>query len=238
MADSSTWFEKLTTWQARSWQDLRSIWDALGWRDDSSPSPSFDGQALRPQEAGLVFERLVIEAFRLGGAVVHYPFPIMTQAGDMVRGQNDGLILDGWRGFLVQSKFEKGPIDIDPFYRLHVLVEHRPVGTIGLLVSFNGFTPPANETANLIKPIRVLMFEKVDLAWGMGSQERMMEMVRRKMALAMKYGSPHQPIARSVEDPNSTADEDRGPMEIPTGFIQGEVDHDDEEVPAPGGKPS
>ena len=47
---------------------------------------------------------------------------------------------------------------IDPIFRLHLMAEQRPIGTMGLIFSASGYTDPAIELAERLRPIRVLVF--------------------------------------------------------------------------------
>ena len=94
---------------------------------------------------------------------------------------------------------------------LNVAVTIRPVGTLGLLFSAFGYTPPAIESAELLHPIRVLLFDDRDLRWALDEtllkgpaaqkrfEGRMAEMVRRKWMLAMQSGRPHTPVTDAIE---------------------------------------
>jgi hypothetical protein len=48
----------------------------------------------------------------------------MDQA-ERTREEIDGLLIESWGGFLIEAKFHKEPLNIDPVYRLHVAV-HGP----------------------------------------------------------------------------------------------------------------
>jgi len=103
----------------------------------------------------------------------------------------DGLIFDGWQAFLVETKCEGKRIAIDPIFRLHLMAEQRPIGTMGLIFSMSGFTAPALELSDRLRPIRVLLFNDLDIDWALRSGEGMIELVRRKWALAVRSGRPH-----------------------------------------------
>jgi hypothetical protein len=146
--------------------------------------------------------------------MVHHPYTIPTSSGDRTREQGDGLIVDGWQGFLVESKFASDAIGIDPIFRLHMLVEQRPIGTMGLFFSASGYTEPAMESSEFLKPIRVLLFDRKDLEWAFRFPNRMRSLIRRKMAFALKYGKPHLTIAAYNEETGELEDL----VAKPTGF--------------------
>lgn len=217
-------------WQARDWSELRSIWEDVRRKYDDQ-EPRFRSRGLTDQQAGWVFERLIVEAFRLEGWAIHYPYVVPTRGGDLPREQDDGLIVQGWQGFLIESKFEKEPVGIDPIFRLHLLVERRPAGTLGLFFSASDYTKPAIESAEFLQPIRVLLFQPIDLEWAFRAPDRMRRMVWNKWAFALKLGIPHQPVAQYGDGPHHL-------VETPTGFLGGFVDAFANDRPDDGGEPA
>src|SRR4051812_11866016 len=83
------------TWEADDWDQLGSYWSELF--PEKGGRPKFRSQELVSQQAGWVFERWILEAFRLSGAVGHYSYGNRQE-------QIDGLVFDGWQGFLIESK--------------------------------------------------------------------------------------------------------------------------------------
>jgi hypothetical protein len=63
--------------------------------------------AITNQQAGLVFERWIIAAFKASGADVEYPYTVSIdqKPGGRIAEEHDGLLFDGWQGILIQSKF-------------------------------------------------------------------------------------------------------------------------------------
>jgi hypothetical protein len=180
------------SWQADDWDVLRTIWTDLYPSEEEAPR--FGPDVLTPQQAGWVFERWVLEAFRLSGAAGHDPYD-----NPQIQEQIDGLVFDGWQGFLIESKFQARKIDIDPIYRLHVIVEQRLAGAIGLFFSASGYTVPAIEKARSLRPIRVLLFGANDLNWAMERPSSMMSMVQRKWMRALKEGIPDAKVPEAVD---------------------------------------
>jgi hypothetical protein len=194
----------LGEWKATGVTELRKVWEDL--RPDSadeSVERKFAGESLTLDQAGAVFERWVLEAFRLSGWTGHYAFRVPLGESGSTREQIDGLLLDGWQGFLVESKFWTNKVDFGPIALLHALVDLRPVGTLGLFFSAFGYTAPAVESARLLRPLRVLLFDKDDLgdalAEGKTFKGRMAEIVRRKWALAVQTGRPHVSVLTPIE---------------------------------------
>jgi hypothetical protein len=195
--------DSLTDWQATGAKELRKIWEDLQTDAiDESTERKFRGRNITPAEAGDVFERWVLEAFRLSGMTGHYAFPVSLRQSASTREQIDGLVLDGWQGFLVESKFWTKKVDFGPIALLQAHVETRLAGTLGLFFSAFGYTPAALETTELLRPLRVLLFDGYDLEWALAPgpfKGRMMEMVRRKWVLAMMYGLAHLSVSDKIE---------------------------------------
>ncbi len=191
---------------ARHWNDLRAIWSELAPGPEAG-TPKFRSRDLNPQQAGLVFEWWILEGFRLSHIGGHRPFRVSLD-GSMTLEQVDGIILEGWAGFLIESKFQAAGVDVDPIYRLHFLVERRPIGTLGLFFSASGYTRPALETSRFLTPMRVLLFDAADLHWAMQRPAGMREMVRRKWTLALKAGRSYTAVTESMDlFPGSTRDD-------------------------------
>ena len=97
----------------------------------------------------------------------------------------DGIFYLNNESFLIETKFSHE--DFGAIARLHLLVESRPIGTMGLLFASDGFTSPANEAAHLLRPIRVLLFFRSDIEYAL-SQQNMIHAVQLKKKLAVKFG--------------------------------------------------
>ena len=180
------------SWSAFDRDDLRLTWEALLPPEEAEPR--FRGESVTRQQAGWVFERWIMEAFRLDGVRGYPRFTNPMTTTGRPREEIDGLLYDGWQGFLVEAKHEADRLGIDPIFRLHLMAEQRPVGTIGLLFSLSGFTEPALEIADRLKPIRVLLFDKDDLAWAIWEDLGLLAMVRRKWRMAVRSGRPNMPM--------------------------------------------
>ncbi len=178
-------------WDADGWDDLRAIWEDL--IPDPDVPPMFrhiSSLILNPQQSGWVFERWVMEAFRLSGAEVEHRHRNLRTGSFNLLEEIDGLVYDGWQGFLVETKYEKDPVSIDPIFRLHLMAEQRPAGTLGLFFSMSGFTGPALELSDRLRPIRVLLIEEKDVRMNLQNQPLpdMISMVRNKWKRAVQSG--------------------------------------------------
>jgi hypothetical protein len=193
----------LNNWRAKDHDELLAIWRELfPERDDvgRTPAPTFRSRTLSVAEAGLVFERWVLEAFRLGGAEVEESFSVPLARSQSPREQIDGLVFADWQGFLIESKLWAKPVDFEPIARLVLLVESRPVGTLGLFFSPSGYTKAALELTQSLHPIRVLLFDGRDLMWASKERDGMMKIVRRKWRNAVKFGRMDLPAVDENHD--------------------------------------
>lgn len=181
----------LDAWRPAGWEALRSAWGAL------MPPPgnprTFGARELDLAEAGYVFERWIIEAFRQSEGVefVDRPFAVPRRGRGELKEQIDGLVLHGWQAFLLESKLRTRPVDFEPIAQLHVQVLSRPVGTLGLFFSGSGYTPAAVELAESLRPLCVLLFGPADLRWAQEPGRDMIQMVRQKWRAAVRTGSPN-----------------------------------------------
>jgi hypothetical protein len=107
--------ESYRDWIANDWNEIQAVWRELPADDEQRPR--FRDRDLYSQAARWVFERWVIEAFRLSGFGGHYPYRVDMVAGGQTREQIDGLIFDGWQGFRFESKYWMQAVDIDPIFR-------------------------------------------------------------------------------------------------------------------------
>jgi hypothetical protein len=190
-------------WTADNLQQLRTVWNDLRPEaDDKGVERRFRDRLLTPEQAGIVFERWVLEAFRLSGQTGHYPFTVPLAGPGGTLEQIDGLVFDGWQGFLLQSKFWTDKVDFGPIALLHAQVGTRPTGTLGLFFSAFGYTPPALQSTDRLQPVRVLLFDREDLGWVLAKRPfkgSMAELVRRKWMLAVKSGSPYLKVTTPIE---------------------------------------
>jgi hypothetical protein len=196
---SSPGQEPFNDWHATNVKHLREMWRGLRPdSDEESLERTFAGRRLTPDQAGLVFERWITEAFRLSGATGCHAFTVAMRETGQTREQIDGLIFDGWQAFLLESKFWLKGVDFGPIAVLHTLLDTRPTGTMGLFFSAFDYTRPALENTEMLRPHRVLLFNAGNLEWalngGKSFKGRMMEMVRRKWMLTTRLLRADLPI--------------------------------------------
>jgi hypothetical protein len=177
---------ELSTWRARTQKDLKGIWRKL-----VGEPPTFRKKNLSPAESGYVFERWIIECLRLSKAEFEPPFeiPINPVNDERAKHQLDGLLIVHGQAFLIESKFQH--VDFGPIARLHVLTEAAPVGTMGLLFAAKGYTPPALNAIEILRPIRVLLFDRLDIETILAAKNlNFAQAVRSKWKAAIMFGSP------------------------------------------------
>lgn len=188
--------EDLTTWQASGRDQLVKVWrDLVGEGEDHNPI--FQNEEISPTDAGYVFQTWIIEAFRLSKAEIEPPYRMPINPGVDNRAQHeiDGLLTYDWNGFLIESKFQD--VDFSPIAKLHVLTEGCPVGTMGLFFASKEFTPPALEATQLLRPMRVLLFDQADMESVLEEEDRnLLQAVRLKWKAAIMFGKPNYPLAR------------------------------------------
>jgi hypothetical protein len=182
----------LVAWRPADWGNLRDVWSRLAPASPEASqgfSPEFDGRRLRPQEVGHVFEKLVVEAFRLSqGCEVEDPFTNPPEG--KVQEQIDGLVFDGWQAFLIESKNTTEEIAYGEIAKFDHAVARRPIGTLGLFVSLGGYTPATVELTKLLRPIRILLLDRFDVELAI-NQRDFLKIVRSRWCDAVKYGDPY-----------------------------------------------
>lgn len=195
----------LSAWSAESWDELESVYRELMPEDralqrtaenaSTASNRRFRGADITSWQAGVVFEKWILEAFRLSSPEIEVvpAFTVSMLGSAQAREQIDGAVLIGWRSFLVESKFwPANTVDFGPIALLQTQVDQRPPGTMGLLFAPFGFSPAAIESTQLVRPLRVLLFGRTAISSGLAARS-MMEPVRRKWVHAVKYGSSSLP---------------------------------------------
>jgi hypothetical protein len=180
-------------------EELRRCWEDLfpEFREGSSPAEAlprrFQDHDLNAQQAGWLFEHWICEAFRLVGetVLVDDSFTVPSLFSDKVQEELDGLVTVGWQGLVIQCKLESNPTPFDPIARLHLQVERRPQGTLGLFFS-RAYSDSAIELASELRPIRVLLFRAGEIDWELKKEQSfdMLKLVRKKWHGAVKYAKP------------------------------------------------
>jgi hypothetical protein len=168
---------------AADWTELQSIWSDL-----LIDPPQFRGEQLTAQEAGWVFERWVYEAFRLSGAEVQPSFTVRI-ATSLVE-EIDGAVFTPFGAFLVECKFQRANVAIEPIVKLRSQLERRPPGTMGVIFSKGGFTDEAMILLSHFSPCNVLLFTGRDIDLIQRHPASMVEALRVKYRVAVMEAKP------------------------------------------------
>src|SRR5947207_11541249 len=109
-----------------------------------------------------------------------------------------------WLGFLLQCKLEIDPVPFDPIARLHLQVERRPAGTLGLFFA-DEYSKAAVELAAELRPIRLLLFTANEINQSLTSPSGldMLKIVQRKWRGVVKYGKLDYRLQVLPEDERS-----------------------------------
>lgn len=127
-----------------TWGKLESLWKEIrsggttGWPE------------------GKAFEYLVLQAFKLDGGTVRWPYSVRVDKEEIE--QIDGVVHIGRFSCVVESKHTAKAIAIAPLAKLRNQLLRRHSGTIGLVFSYSGFTNPALLLAQYIAPQSILLW--------------------------------------------------------------------------------
>jgi hypothetical protein len=148
--------------------ELLALWEQIEKRQTSG------------WDAGKAFEYLVLRAFEIEGASVHYPYRIKME--DEVVEQIDGALHVDGISALVESKDlgDDTPVNIEPIAKLRNQLLRRPSPTVGLLFSRTGFTDPALVLARYLWPQTILVWNRPEVAYALKRQ-------KFRSGLVMKY---------------------------------------------------
>ena len=130
--------------QHDDWDKLQTLWEAIV----SGNTPGW--------AAGKAFEYLVLQAFSLDGAVVHWPYSVEIE--NEVVEQIDGFVHIGRFSCIVESKHTTAPVAIAPIAKMRNQLLRRHAGAIGLVFSYAGFTDAAVILARYIAPQAILLW--------------------------------------------------------------------------------
>ena len=140
-----------------------------------------------PWDVGKALEYLVIRAFELEGCTVRYPFSVMLDDTEVE--QIDGVVYFEHYSIMIETKDWSTPVNIEPIAKMRNQLLRRPVSTIGLIFSQQGFTEPAATLARFTAPQTILLWDGKELAWALNEQ-RMRESFSRKYRSSIEDGNP------------------------------------------------
>lgn len=165
---------------------------------ENNETPEFkDGKAL---------EYFVLQAFKVEGAEVTWPYDIRLSEVDddgteSTGEQIDGAIFVDGIHVLVESKHEKktakqtGRVDIEPIAKLRNQLLRRPALTVGVIFSMNGFTPAAKTLTRYIAPQTILLWDGNDIREALHNEHLGLRGgLRKKLRWAVERGLPDLPL--------------------------------------------
>jgi len=95
-----------------------------------------------PQQRGKILEDVMNSLFKEFGFLIRESFTLVKEEGEGIAEQVDGVVEIDGSIYLVEMKWTKDPIDINPISRHLVRVYHRGC-TKAIFISASGYTQPA-----------------------------------------------------------------------------------------------
>jgi hypothetical protein len=166
--------------QSFQWDDLKILWNNINERN----TPNW--------EAGKAFEYLILRAFQLDGADVKWPYRVKLFNEEVE--QIDGVIYYDGLSCIVESKdFADNNVDIAPIAKLRNQLLRRPAGTIGVMFSRTGFTPPARYLSSFALPQTILLWSGKEIEYAL-QEEKICEFLKLKYRYCVEHGLPNYNI--------------------------------------------
>lgn len=109
-------------------------------------------------------------------------------AGETVE-QIDGAIHSGGLWCLIECKDATVPVNVEPIAKLRNQLLRRHGGSIGLVFSTNGFTPPALTLAQFLAPQIVLLWSGQEIAFLL-EREDFCSALLKKYQYSVETGLP------------------------------------------------
>jgi hypothetical protein len=94
MSSASDQNASLLSWEAKDWDELSAVWSGLA-PGVSEQKPMFQAGEPTAQQAGYLFQRRVMEAFRLSGITCEHSFRNPRHRSHRTLEEIDGLVYDG-----------------------------------------------------------------------------------------------------------------------------------------------
>ena len=165
------------------WDKLRTLWDKIKAGDTPDWPP------------GKAFEYLVLQAFKLDAGVVRWPYEV-TLENEVVE-QIDGAVHIGRFSCVLESKHTSKPVAIAPLAKMRNQLLRRHSGTIGLIFSYSGFTPPALILAQYIAPQAILLWRAEDMD-QVFEDKKILDFLEFKYRSCVETGLPDASIQKSA----------------------------------------
>ena len=140
------------------------------------------GERLSAQDRGRALERLLHDAFEA------------ERLDPRIAYNNDGEQIDGsfvlnYRGFLLEAKWHSQKVPASAIYAFKGKVDGKLVGTLGLMLSVNGFSDEASDALATGKDINVLLADGHDLTAALSPQGSISSMIAVKVRAAIDSGA-------------------------------------------------
>jgi hypothetical protein len=167
----------------RDWSQLADLWEKIKKRD----TPGWG--------EGKAFEYLVLQAFKLAGGAVHWPYSVELE-NEIVE-QIDGFVHVAGLSCMVETKHTVQKQAVGPIAKMRNQLLRRHSNTIGLVVSFSGFTEAAVILAKHIAPQAILLWSGFEVEEAIRDR-RIVEALEYKYRRCLEYGLPDLSINRPV----------------------------------------
>ena len=165
--------------QSRLSTDLRLIRDEFfGLHNEASP-----------QVAGFKFEKILNRLFAIHGLAPREPFRV---AGEQIDGSFD---LDH-ETYLVEAKWEKGPLSEGPLLVFRGKIEGKSQFSRGVLVALNGIADKARDAITRGKQPNFFIIDGYDLTMVLSEQIGLVEFLRERRRLLADKGEVVVPFSR------------------------------------------
>lgn len=140
--------------------DLMRLWQGILTRST----------AIEGWPPGKAFELLILQAFKLEGADVIWPFEV--HLFDSLIEQIDGVIHLEATNFsiLAESKDLDRAINIEPIAKMRSQLQRRSNAIVGSVFSVNGFTESALTLARFLAPQTILLWNQQDIEYCINTQ--------------------------------------------------------------------
>ena len=134
-----------------------------------------------PQAAGLLFEKILNRMFALHGLAPREPFRVV---GEQIDGSFD---LDH-ETYLVEAKWEKGPVSEASLLIFRGKIEGKSAFTRGVFISLNGITDEARQAITQGKQPTFYTIDGYDLTMVLSDQVGLIEFLRQRRRLLAEEG--------------------------------------------------
>ena len=147
------------------------------------------------RNAGKALEYLIIRAFELEGCTVRYPYSVMLDETEVE--QVDGVVYFEHYSIMIETKDWSTSVNIEPIAKIRNQLLRRPVNTIGLIFSQQGFTEPAATLARFTAPQTILLWDGKELTWAL-NEHKMRESFQKKYRSSIEDGNPLYNILEEI----------------------------------------